>query len=104
MELRYLGFDQNQSTRTYKFDLLAKGEPPAHFVVIADMALFLKHHVAIQEGPTLCARKLNSDLESATDGAHHLTNDDLAAYVSARADADARKAAQRKAVPHRRPQ
>jgi hypothetical protein len=102
VELRYLGFDQNQNTRTYKFDRLSKGEPPAHFAVIADMTLFLKHRVAIQEGPSLCARKLSSDLESLAEGEHHLTNDDLQAYVSARADADARKAAQRKAVPHRR--
>ena len=58
MELRYLGFDQKQNTRTYKFDGVANGQPTVHFVVTADLALFLANRIGIQEGPTLCANKL----------------------------------------------
>lgn len=101
MELRYMGFDQTQNTRTYKFDRLIKGEPMARFLVTADMALFLRHHVGIQEGPALCAQKLTSDLECSA-VSHELTNDDLRAYASARADAEARKAAIRRNHPTRR--
>jgi hypothetical protein len=104
MELRYMGFDQTQNKRTYKFDRLVKGEPLARFLVSADMALFLRHHVGIQEGPALCARKLTSDLECSAEAAHELTSDDLLAYVSARTEAEARKAALRKTWSGRRAQ
>ena len=60
MELRYMGFDQKQNTRTYKFDGVANGQPTVHFVVTADLALFLANRIGIQEGPTLCAHKLSS--------------------------------------------
>ncbi len=87
-----MGFDQTQNTRTYKFDRLVKGEPSARFLVTADMSLFLRYHVAIQEGPSLCVRKLTSDLECSVEAGCELTSDDLVAYASARADAEARKA------------
>ena len=103
MDLRYMGFDQKQNTRTYKFDRVAKGAPTERIVVTADIALFLSHHVGIQEGPTLCARKLSADLEGSLEASHVLTNDDLVAYTSARADAEARKAALRRSVPRPRP-
>ena len=77
MELRYLGFDQKQNTRTYKFDGVANGQPTLHFLVTADLALFLAHRIGIQEGPTLCANKLSSASEPVTDGNLELTNDDL---------------------------
>ncbi len=58
MELRYLGFDQKQNTRQYKFDGVATGQPTLHYVVTADLALFREHRIGIQEGPSLCAHKL----------------------------------------------
>ena len=33
MELRYMGFEQNRNTRTYKFDGVANGQPTVHFAV-----------------------------------------------------------------------
>jgi hypothetical protein len=102
VELRYLGFDQNQNIRTYRFDRVVVGGPAARFLVTADMALFLKHHVGIQEGPSLCARKLTSDPECTAGIAHELTNDDLLAYALARSEAEAHRAAARKSVPNRR--
>jgi hypothetical protein len=102
MELRYLGFEQRQNARDYRFDAVEKGQPARRFVVTADLALFRTLGVVIQEGPTLCASKLLSDLESDSGGAHELTAQDLRAYVTARSTADAKRAESRKA-PRRRP-
>ncbi len=96
MQLRYMGFDQTQAVRVYRFDSIVDRAPAVRYIVTADLALFLKHHIGIQEGPTLCARKLASDLELPEQREHILTNDDLLAYVAARSDAEARKAAARK--------
>jgi len=103
MELRYLGFDQKQNTRTYKFDGVANGQPTVHFVVTADLALFLANRIGIQEGPTLCAHKLSTSPESFGDANLELTNDDLRAHASARTMAEARKAEARRMGPRRRP-
>lgn len=92
MELRYAGFDQHDNTRAYRFDRMEKGQPTVQLVVTADLALFLKHHVSIQEGPALCARKLSADSMEFGQRDHELTNEDLLAFATARAAADARKA------------
>lgn len=103
MEFRYMGFDQKGSARIYRFDCLTKGELARHFTVSADMALFLAHHVAIQEGPGLCAIKLAADLEKSAEPPHELTSDDLSAHASAVIAAAARKAESRKSTPRRTP-
>ena len=91
MELRFMGFDQNQNCRIYRFDALAKGEPTVRLEISADMALFLKHRIGLQEGPTLCATKLASDLAGASRADHELTNEDLLAYTMSRSAEAARK-------------
>ena len=68
MEFRYLGFEQRQNARAYRFDGIAKGEPNRRFIVTADMALFLMHRIAIQEGPSLCVLKITAALENTPDG------------------------------------
>src|SRR6202161_3737539 len=104
MDLRYMGFDQTRNRRVYKFDYCAKGVPPAGFLVSADIALFLKHHIIIQDGPSLCARNLADDIEALQPGEHELTNDDMLPFAPARAAAEARKAEQRKSwTPRRNP-
>ena len=100
MELRYLGFDQLQNAREYRFDLAAKGDTGRRFVVTVDLSLFRAHHVGIQEGPSLCARKLSGDIEKGWEGAHELTADDLRAYADARAEAEVRKAESRARFRH----
>ena len=102
MEVRYLGFEQQQSARSYRFDVVEKGQPAKRFVVTADLSLFHTHGVGIQEGPALSANKLVADLESDFAGAHELTGEDLLSYVNARSLAEARRAEMRKA-PRRRP-
>jgi hypothetical protein len=103
MQLRYMGFDQTKAVRIYRFDSIVERAPAVRYIVTADLALFLKHRVGIQEGPALCARILASDLELIEQREHTLTNDDLLAYVAARSDAEARKAAARKPGVRRRP-
>jgi len=91
-----MGFDQSENARKYRFDGIARGEPIRHFVVSADLSLFLANRVGIQEGPTLCADKLTSDLEKGNNGAHELTADDLRTHAEALAAAEARKAEARR--------
>lgn len=101
MELRYMGFNQRQNTRVFSFQGIAKGKPTIRFEVTADMALFLKHHIAIQEGPALCAEKLTADLNEQRPGRHALTNEDLLTHANARAEKEALKAAARERTGHR---
>jgi hypothetical protein len=96
MEVRYLGFEQQQNARSYQFDVVDKGEPSRRFIVTADLSLFHTHGVGIQEGPSLCADKLVADLERNFAGAHELTAEDLLAYVNARLLAEAKRAEARK--------
>jgi hypothetical protein len=92
MEFRYMGFDQRNNTRAYRFDRVAKGEPTVRIVMTADLRLFLAHRIGIQEGPALCAHKLAGDPDSAASGVKELTNDDLLAYARARALNEAHRA------------
>jgi cold shock CspA family protein len=63
--LRYMGFEQHGSVRAYRFERLTPGSDKRTFTVEADMALFARHHVGIQEGPALCLHLLVADLEAA---------------------------------------
>ena len=96
MEFRYLGFDQQQNARAYRFDSVSKGEPTRYFTVTADMGLFLANRVGIQEGPKLCAHKLAADLEGNSQASYELTGGDLQAHLAAVALAVAKKAGTRK--------
>lgn len=102
MDVRYLGFEQLRNARAYRFGVAEKGQPVRHFVVTADLALFLAHHVGIQEGPSLSASKLTADLERNFDGAHELTDDDLRSHANARCQAELQRAELRRG-PRRRP-
>jgi len=92
LDLRYMGFDQAKDVRRYRFDAILGGKLKRRFVVVADMALFRKHHIAVQDGPTLCLHKLMSGLETAPESSRYeLGNDDLLAHAEAQATAASRK-------------
>jgi hypothetical protein len=102
MELRYLGFSQLQNARAYRFDLAVAGHATRQLIVTVDLGLFRVHHVGIQEGPNLCAKKLAADLKGCywgthtTDGSHELTSEDLRVHASGLDAEEARKVASRK--------
>jgi hypothetical protein len=98
-----MGFDHQNSTRTYRFDRIENGARIARLVISADLDLFLKNGVAIQEGPVLCAKKLASDPGLVSPGTPALTNEDLLAFTTARTELEARKAETRARKPKRSP-
>ena len=103
MEIRYLGFDQRQNSRVYRFDVRSEGRLTKQVSVTADIAVFRNHSVGIQEGPFLSGNKLTADLERGWEGEHELTAADVRAYADTKALADAQRAGVRKA-PGRRPE
>jgi hypothetical protein len=103
-QLRYMGFDQAKNIRKYKFDGVAANETTTHFVVNADLALFFRYHVALQEGPVLCLKKLSADLEMLQPLPHELTGSDLGDHVSAQAAAAAKRITKRKRRRTERPE
>ena len=102
MEIRYLGFDQRQNARVYRFDVRIDGGLTKQVSVCADITVFRNHRVGIQEGPILSGNKLSADLERGWEGEHELTAADVRAYADAKALADAQRAGTRK-TPRRRP-
>ena len=102
MEIRYLGFDQSQNSRVYRFDVCIDGRLTKQVSVTADIAVFRNHSVGIQEGPLLSGNKLSADLERGWEGEHELTAADVRAFADAKALADVQRAGARKA-PRRRP-
>ena|SRR5689334_13973918 len=102
VEIRYLGFDQRDNSRVYRFDVQTVGRPMKEVSVTADMVVFRDHRVGIQEGPILSGNKLTADLGRGWEGEHELTLADVRAHADAKARADAERGSARKA-PRRRP-
>jgi hypothetical protein len=102
MEIRYLGFDQRQNSRVYRFDVRTDGRLTKQISVTADIAVFRNHSVGIQEGPHLSGNKLSADLERGWDGEHELTGADVRAYADAKALAEVKRVGARQSA-RRRP-
>ena len=83
-QIRYVGFEHIQNARSFHFEVLTLGSARKLYTVRADLALFLRHQMAIQEGPALCARKLTFDLANGVAGGHELTADDIRAHLDRR--------------------
>jgi hypothetical protein len=56
----YMGFDQGTHFREYYFDGLVSKGVKKRFIVTADVELFTKYRVRIQDGPALCLRLLEA--------------------------------------------
>jgi cold shock CspA family protein len=82
--LRYVGFEQTEGMRSYKFERTPPGENMKTVVVTTDMAIFTQHRVLLQDGPALCLRLLET--ESASDDRYRfaLTETDLITFLEAR--------------------
>jgi cold shock CspA family protein len=61
---RYVGFEQTGSIRAYRFEVMTPGRQTRTFIVDSDLTLFARHHVGIQEGPTLCLHCLQEGLDA----------------------------------------
>lgn len=59
--LRYMGFEHSGRTRIFRFERMVAGEVSRVFLVAADVDLFAKHHIGLQEGPALCLQMLTED-------------------------------------------
>ncbi len=96
--LRYLGFRHEGGVRCYCFELFAPGEARVTFTVTSDLALFVKHHVGLQEGPGLCLHLLAAALDLAgtaagTPSRCSLTDREMLAYLAGRPAQGAKRAA-----------
>jgi len=59
--VRYVGFEQAEGIRSYKFERTSPGEEMKTLVVTTDVALLARHRVLLQEGPGLCLRLLETE-------------------------------------------
>ena len=89
---RYMGFDQANAVRTFRFERTFVGEAAELFTVSMDLALFAKYHITLQEGPGLCSRLLTLELDVAGVPVFEraLTERDILAHVASRPGAAAR--------------
>lgn len=94
--LRYMGFDDADGVRIFKFGRLPASAGTILYKVHASVGLFLKHKISFQDGPAMCSAIMAVD-----EVAHHqLTDDDCALFVSQRPQKADRKAPKRKpAIP-----
>ena len=99
-EIRYLGFEQRQNFRVYRFDVRTDGRLTKQVSITADMSIFRGQRVGIQDGPLLSGNKLTADLERGWEGEHELTEADVRAYADTKAEAQ--RVSARK-PPRRRP-
>jgi cold shock CspA family protein len=88
-QLRYMGFDQTESIRAYRFERVSPGEGTQTFIVTTDLALFRKHCVRLQEGPALCLHMLTAELLGADSIPRPplqraLTDQDMLAHLASR--------------------
>ena len=93
--LQYAGFTQTGMIRTYRFKRLSHGEGPREFIVNADLDLFAKHHIGIQEGPALSLRLISlgpsSSLPASWPRSQSLSEADLLDHLERRAAATAKR-------------
>jgi hypothetical protein len=58
MQWLFRGFEQSSAGREYKFETLEFGKEPLKATVVIDLRLMREHGIHLQDGVTLCLRKL----------------------------------------------
>ncbi len=90
--LQYMGFEQTGTIRAYRFRQISPGEETREFIVTADLRLFVRYHVGIQEGPALCLRLLSAGARSSIPAAwpvsQSLSQGDLLAHLATHSAAE----------------
>jgi len=89
VHLQYMGYEQEGRVRSYHFDRISPGEDRQTLIVTADLALFLKHHIGIQEGPALSRQLLLAEMSGQSPGASSalhcaLTDTEMLAHIASR--------------------
>jgi len=114
MQLVYMGFTQEASFRCFHFQRILTQQrltnlpKVVQFTLKADMALFMQHHIPVQEGPAICLQILTdtlvgSDENEITSTSYAVTKEHLSTFVSARTTLAEAKAARRKPRPPFKP-
>jgi len=88
-EVRYEGFEQTEGIRTFRFQAHRRGEENQEAVVTVELALLRRHGITLQEGPGLCLRLLEAELqENAPDASgvwsRALTDKEMLVHLAAR--------------------
>ena len=86
-EIRYLGFEQTDNIRSYKFQAWNPHEENQEAIVTVDIVLFRRHGIGIQEGPAISlelvkAAFLESGETKASVWRRALTDDEMHAYLA----------------------
>lgn len=87
LNLRYSGFDQKENTRHYIFRRSLRGEMGMRVVVSAEMFLFRKYPIRVQDGPAFCLHTLMLESEGLEPSLEELpprvlTDQDAVAYLA----------------------
>ena len=87
--LRYVGFEHRGNMRVYQFEILIPGTQKRILTVDADVALFTRHHIGMQEGPALCLHLLTEQLDAGNTVARSsfncaLSDREMLAYLASR--------------------
>jgi hypothetical protein len=87
MQIQYNGFTHLNNVREFIFHCVSPGQENKIILVTADLSLFSKYHVRLQEGPLLCLRKLTCEsvaLASVEQSLSHreLSEDDVCCFVA----------------------
>lgn len=62
--IRYLDYTQAGNIREYKFERRSQDGETVSAIVSADLSLFSRHKVGIQDGPMLCLKLVMAELEN----------------------------------------
>ena len=107
MQLVYMGFTQEAAFRCFHFQRvltqarLTNLPKTVQFTLKADMALFIRFRIPVQEGPALCLQILTDALAGSDETALEavswaITPEHLSTFASARSCAEDARAARRK--------
>jgi hypothetical protein len=107
MQLVYMGFTQEAALRCFHFQRvlsqarLTSLPKTVQFTMKADMSLFMRYRIPVQEGPALCLQILTNTLAGAEEGAempisYAVTPEHLSNFASARTSVEEARAARRK--------
>ncbi len=114
MQLVYMGFTQEAALRCFHFQRvltqarLANLPKIVEFTMKADMSLFMRYRIPVQEGPALCLQILTTTLagseeENVLPASYAITSEHLSSFASARTTVEEAKAARRKPRPPFKP-